>query len=175
MIANIPEVFFPNSNEIQRNEDFNLPPFIGCFVADKNGKTLLRFEIFSGALEFYLKKPHEELFDLELITMFLSAFERFTEQINFENMSGLNLKASNLKMHSIFSFENFTITFFVNPRMNMNLFEKAMKEYFSSLFEENREVFEDFYKKGTTLTVSRLEGEGSLWLNKLNKNLMVLK
>jgi len=175
MIANYPENVSSNIPLVEKTTNVDLPPFIGCLIADKDGKTLLRYEIFSGALEFYLKKPREELFDLELITMFLSAFERFSEQLNFENMSGLNLNGNNLKMHSFFCFDKFTITFFVNPRINMNLFEKAMKNHFNCFFEENENLFENFYQRGTTLTVSRLEREGAQWLNALNKNLLVIK
>ena len=175
MIANYPKTLIPNDSFVENSKNDDLPPFIGCFIADKDGKTLLKFEIFSGALEFYLKKPREEIFDLELITMFLSAFERFSEQINFESMSGLNLTSNNLKMHSFFGFDRFTITFFVNPRIDMKLFEKVMKNYFDNLFEDNKNIFENFYKKGLILTISRLENEGSRWLNKLNKNLLVLK
>ena len=175
MIANHPEVLISDNIVIEKTKNDDLPPFVGCFIADKDGKMLLKFEIFSGALEFYLKKPHEEIFELDLIPMFLSAFERFSEQLNFESMSGLNLTSNNLKMHSFFGFNKFTITFFVNPRIDMSLFEKVMKNYFDNLFEENKNIFENFYKRGLMLTISRLESEGSQWLNKLNKNLLVLK
>jgi hypothetical protein len=175
MIANYPEIFISEKLAITKKENDDLPPFIGCLIADKDGKTLIKFEIFSGALDFYLKKPNEAPFDLDLIPMFLSAFERFSEQINFDSMSGLNLEASNLKMHSFFSFEKFTITFFVNPRINTNLFERTVKTYFSTLFEEYEYLFSNFYKRGSTLIVSRLEREGAQWLNALNKNLLVVK
>ena len=175
MIANYPEIFISENPVIEKKENYEIPPFIGCLIADKDGKTLLKYEIFSGALTFYLKKPHEDLIDIDLIAMFLSAFERFSEQINFEKMAGLDLEANNLKMHSFFCFEKFTITFFVNPRLDMNLFKKAMKIHFTKLFEDNEIIFDNFYKLGTTLTVSRLEREGAQWLNTLNKNILVLK
>jgi len=175
MIANYPDIFISDNLKTINKENNDLPPFLGCLIADKDGKTLLKFEIFSGALDFYLKKPNAAPFDLDLIPMFLSAFERFSEQINFESMAGLNLEASNLKMQSFFYFNKFTITFFVNPRTNMNLFERTMKQYFTILFEEQEHLFENFYKRGTALTVSRLEREGAQWLNALNKNLLVLK
>jgi len=175
MIANYPEIFITNNLEITKKENDDLPQFIGCLIADKDGKTLLKFEIFSGALDFYLKKPNEASFDLDLIPMFLSAFERFSEQMNFDSMSRLNLEASNLKMHSFFCFEKFTVTFFVNPRINTSVFERTMKTYFYNLFEEHEYLFANFYKRGTTLTVSRLEREGAQWLNTLNKNLRVVK
>lgn len=175
MIANYPEIFTSANSEIENKENDDLPPFIGCLIADKDGKTLLKYEIFSGALDFYLKKPNEDPFELDLIPMFMSAFERFSEQINFESMSGLNLESINLRMHSFFCFDKFTITFFVSARIDMNLFKKAMKDYFTNLFEENENLFENFYKRGTILTVSRLESAGAQWLNTLNKNLLVLK
>jgi len=174
MIANYPETLIYNNTFVEKTKNDDLPPFIGCFIADKDGKMLLKFEIYSGALEFFLKKPNEELFDLELITMFLSAFERFSEQINFESMSGLNLKGNNLKMHSFFCFDMFTITFFINPRIQVKLFEKAMKNYFTSFFEENKNILENLYTGGSISDISRLEYEGSQWLNKLNKNILVL-
>jgi hypothetical protein len=175
MLANYPETLLYDNSLVEKAKNDEIPPIIGCFIADKDGKTLLTFEIFHGALESYLKKPNEELFDLELITMFLSAFERFSEQINFESTSGFNLNANNLKMHSFFCFDKFTITFFVNPRINMSLFEKTMKNYFNCFFEENKNIFENFYLNGSVSLISSFEREGAHWLNKLNRNLLVLK
>jgi hypothetical protein len=57
MIANYPENVSSNIPLVERTINDDLPPFIGCLIADKDGRTLLKYEIFSGALEFYLKTP----------------------------------------------------------------------------------------------------------------------
>ncbi len=171
MIANYPEVLISDNLKLKKKENPDLPPFIGCFIADKDGRNLLTFEIFHGALELYLKKPDEELFDLEFITMFLSAFERFSDQLNFQNMSGLNLTGNHLKMHSFFCFDQYTITFFVNPSINMDLFENLIKSYFKNFFEVNKEFFEDYNKRGSLTAITHLEPKGNRWLIELNKAL----
>ena len=76
------------NTEIHENlKDFisnqqNLPPFIGCLIADKDGRCLIKLEIFEGALTYYLKNTMnddvEDGFDLDLIPMFIRAFERFS-------------------------------------------------------------------------------------------------
>jgi hypothetical protein len=34
--------------------NFSVPPFIGCMISDKDGKTIAIFEVFKGALEYIL-------------------------------------------------------------------------------------------------------------------------
>ncbi|MBN1802540.1 MAG: hypothetical protein JW891_13595 [Candidatus Lokiarchaeota archaeon] len=150
----------------------DIPPFIGCFISDKDGKTLLRFEIFEGALENYLRTnptdEGEEIFDLELIPMFISAFERFSEQINFLDLSGLDLRGTGLKMYCFFCFEKFTITFFLNPTIYIKHLREKIISFFNEFFENNQDLFENFYKKCNPKEISRLSSIGNKWLNELN-------
>ncbi len=152
----------------------NIPPLIGCFVSDKDGKTILTFEIFEGALESYLKRNNddneEESFDLELIPMFISAFERFSEQINFNDLSGLDLRGTGLKMYSFFCFEKFTVTFFLSPSIFIKHLREKIISFFNDLYENNRDLFDNFYKSGTINESSRLCSIGNDWLNELNAN-----
>lgn len=163
-----------NLTEISPKKEI-IPPFIGCLIADKDGKTLLRFEIFEGALCYFLKNTMdeslEEGFDLDLIPMFISAFERFSETINFKDLSGLNLMGSGLKMHSFFCFEKFTVTFFLNPKVQVKLISNIIKDFLKVLFKDNEPIFNNFYVKCTREDLIRLEFTGNAWLNKINKYL----
>ena len=169
--------FHDGFNEIILNEN-NLPPFLGALIADKDGKTLLRFEIFEGALNYFLKNEMaediEDGFDLDLIPMFLSAFERFSETINFKGLSGLNLMGTGLKMHTFFCFEKFTVSFFLNPKVQVNLISNNIKDFLKILFKENESVFEDFYANCSMEKLSKIECSGNAWLNKMNKYLSYL-
>jgi len=178
MITNHFNTDFSNGlNDIYPNQD-NLPPFLGCLIADKDGKTLLRFEIFEGALNYYLKNKMidniEDGFDLDLIPMFISAFERFSETINFKDLSGLNLMGTGLKMHTLFCFERFTVTFFLNPKVQVKLISNMVKDFLKILFKENESLFDNFYKNCSMEELSKMEFSGNMWLNKMNKYLSYL-
>ena len=160
------------------NSTENLPPFLGALIADKDGKTLLRFEIFEGALNYFLKKKMEDEvedgFDLDFISMFISAFERFSETINFKNLSGLNLMGRKLKMSTFFYFENFTVTFFLNPKVQVKLISNSIKDFLKTLFKENETIFENFYANCSMEKLKELELSGNKWLNKMNRYLSYL-
>ncbi|MFX1275435.1 MAG: hypothetical protein ACFFBP_13945 [Promethearchaeota archaeon] len=178
MIANhFNTEIYENLKEYTNNQG-NIPPFIGCLIADKDGKTLLRFEIFEGALYYFLKNnmndDFEEEFDLDLIPMFISAFERFSETINFKDLSGLNLMGTGLKMHTFFCFEKFTVTFFLNPRVQVKLISNIIKDFLKVLFKDNEMIFNNFYVNCSREDLSRLEFTGNSWLNKINKYLSYL-
>ncbi len=156
----------------------SLPPFLGCLIADKDGRCLLKFEIFEGALNSFLKKNKnediEDAFDLDLIPMFISAFERFSETFNFKDLSGLNMMGKDLKMYTFFCFEKFTVIFFLNPKIQVKLISNIVKEFLTVLFRENEAIFSDFYKKCKIEELKRLELSGNNWLNKINKYLSYL-
>ena len=87
-----------------------IPPFLGCFVADKNGKTLIKFEVFKGALDFFIKEGFNEgekdnCLDIELIPMFISALERFSAEINIKDLSGFKLEGKNIKLQTFFTIQ----------------------------------------------------------------------
>ena len=86
-----------------------IPPFVGYFIANKDGLTILTTEVFDGALLKFLKDKNddtteEDKFDIALIPMFISALEKFSKEINIQNLSGFSLMGINLKMQ-IFSLQ----------------------------------------------------------------------
>ena len=65
-----------------------IPPFLGCIIADKFGKTLFSYELFNGSIDYFLKEDREndknkQDLDIALIPMFISAFEAFSKEINY--------------------------------------------------------------------------------------------
>ena len=155
--------------------NFSAPPFIGCMISDKNGKTIAIFELFKGALEYFIKKDIRDIkkrnnFDIELIPMFISALEHFSDQICIKDLVGIKLKGTNIKMHSIFSFDHFTITFFLNPLIRIKPYENVICDYCSNLFEKYNETFKNILKLGSKEIISRIELKGRELLRELNES-----
>jgi len=168
-------------NIIQSNLDEIIPPFIGAFIADKDGRTFLKIELFDDALEKFLvsevsKDPNFIPVDLDLIPMFISALEKFSVELNIQDLSGFGLKGSNLGMH-ILTYENFTITFFMNPNVNIDPVINKIDNFFKNLFEENKEEFEHSLATGQIDGLFPLMKSGQIWLKDLNAtyNDMIIK
>ena len=86
---------FPFKNEAIISDvpkDKKNPPFLGFFVANKDGLTLMMVELYDGILLNYLKggvlneEKIEIKFDLDLIPMFISALEKFAQELNIQNL-----------------------------------------------------------------------------------------
>jgi DNA-binding PadR family transcriptional regulator len=159
--------------------DESIPSFIGCFIADKAGKTLLTFELYDGALETFIKRPPnisiplegDDMpgeFDIELVPMFVSALEKFSREINMQELSELKITGINLKMQT-FSYEKYTVTFFVNPSVNIKPIEKKVRDYFQILFSKYKEEFEVSLRTGFVDNISHLNELGQEMLKELNK------
>ncbi len=149
-----------------------IPTFIGAFIADKDGRTLLTFELFENALEkFLLSRTESDLdgvpVDLDLIPMFISALEKFSLELNIKDLSGFSLEGSNLKMY-IFGYENFTVTFFMNPDTNINPVKSKIYNYFKNMFEANESDFEAALDTGQIDLLFPLIEIGKKWLEALN-------
>ena len=155
--------------------NFSAPAFIGCMISDKNGKTVAIFELFKGALEYFIKKNIKDIekrknFDIELIPMFICALELFSDNICIENLEGIKLKGTNIKMLSIFRFSQFTITLFLNPFIRIKSYEKVIRDYYSDLFEKFEEKFEEVLKFKPNDFISQIELKGREWLRELNES-----
>jgi len=159
------------------NSDFSyekIPPFIGCMISDKDSKTIAIFEAFKGALEYFIKKDIKDIekrnnFNIELIPMFICALEHFSDQICIENLAGIKLKGTNIKMHTIFCFSHFTIIFFLNPFIRIKPYENMICDYYSDLFEKYEKEFEDILKLSSNEFISQIELKGRKWLRELNE------
>ena len=162
----------PLNNELVHEE--KIPPFIGALIADKNGILLVKIELFENALERYLlnKLPDDEKIttaDLELIPMFICALEKFSTQININDLTGFDLVGSNLKMQ-IYGYEDYTVTFFMNPDINIKPVDYDVNEYFKNIFNDFHEEFENAIKSGKVDTLFPLIKLGKDWLEELNKS-----
>jgi GTPase SAR1 family protein len=152
----------------------SVPSIIGAIIADKDGRSLLKFELFDDALKEFISQniPNDDTIipiDLELIPMFISALEKFSLELNIQNLTGFGLKGSNLKMN-IFSFEDFTVTLFMNPNINLKAIENKIDNYFKKMFEENRDKFDNAIKTGNLTDLIPIKELGRNWLDELNNS-----
>lgn len=153
--------------------DEEVPSILGAMIADKDGVALLNLELFDDALNRFISQgvPNDGTtipVDLELIPMFISALEKFSLELNIQDLTGFGLKGSNLKMH-IFSYEDFTVTVFMNPNINLKAIEFKINNYFKMLFEEHKDKFELGLKTGKLDEILPLKEIGKKWLEDLNK------
>ena len=79
-----------------------------------------------------------------------------------------------LKMHTFFCFEKFTVTFFLNPKVQVKLISNSIKDFLKMLFKENEAIFENFYANCSMEKLTKIECSGNVWLNKMNKYLSYL-
>jgi len=170
-VSNTSSIKEPIQNQMDSIE--KVPPFIGAIIADKNGKLLLKIELFESALEKYLlnKENDDETntIDLELIPMFMSAIEKFSLQINIDDLSGFNLEGNNLKMH-IFGYDKFTAIVFTNPNINLKPVSNKIRNFFSNIFKDYKIEFENAVRAGKIDTLFPLQEIGKDWLKNLNQS-----
>lgn len=155
------------------NDDFSPPPFIGCLISDKDGIRIASFEVYKGALEFYIKrnindKSRCEQFDVDLISMYFCALERFSEEMNIQNVPSIDLKGTNIILHAIFDFDHFTVIFFLNPFVHIKSYENLIHNYFTKLYEEYKSEFHDIKKLCSLDLANHLEFIGMEWIKHLN-------
>jgi predicted transcriptional regulator len=151
-----------------------IPPFIGAFIADKDGRSLLKFETFDNALKRYILEgiPGEDSnvnLDLDLIPMFISAIEKFSLELNIQDLASLGLQGSNIKMN-VFGFEELTVTVFMNPNVNLKPIEYKIKNYFKNLLKDYKKDFELSIRTGNLDGLNQLVDNGRKWLGDLNKS-----
>ena len=149
-----------------------LPPFIGALVSDKYGKLLVKFEIDENLLDsslghnFPLEKEVAK-FEIELIPMFISALEKFSSEININDLTGFGLEGSNLKMQ-IYSYDDYTVIFFLNPNINLEPVNSRINKYFENLFRKYENEFDVAKNSGNIDILFPIKGLGRKWLKELN-------
>jgi hypothetical protein len=153
-----------------------IPPLIGCLISDKDGKSLVSFETFEGAIQYFVKdqplinNAHtKNTLDVDLIPMYTSAIEMLTRELNIKGVPYVEVNGLNLKLRLLFYFENFTIVMFLNPSMDFALIEDEVKNYFLNLFEEFREDLKDIKKYSSKKFLEFIDRVGWRWLLELNE------
>lgn len=154
--------------------EVKVPSFIGYFISDKSGINYVTVELEDAAINFFLGKDFKEkikkkVIDLDLVSGFVSALEQFSQEINIQDLTGLELKGTNLKMQ-IFSFKEYNVTFFTNPNVNIKPIENKIRDYFESLFRKYRKKFEMVKQTGETSIVAFLRNREREWLKELNSS-----
>ncbi len=149
-----------------------IPSFIGCFIADKDGKLFLKTELFEGVLKSFLRDEdsedlEEKPFDIELIPMFISALEKFSQEINIKNLSGFDLKGINLNM-KIYKFNRYTVTLFTRSNVNLRTIEYKIKSFFLEIFENYKDIFIRFQETGSIEHNIEIANRIKEWLSDLN-------
>ena len=165
------EDFYLNSNEIPFED--RIPPVIGCLISDKDGKAIVSFEVFKGAIQFFMKQKthsHQEKrqFQIDLIPMYVSAIELLSHELNIQGLPGIDINGANLKLKIIFSFKGFTATLFLNPAVDFGTIEELTKTYLSNLFEEFDLELNNTKHVSSDEFVNFLERVGLCWLIDLN-------
>ena len=170
------EVFnFSNENPHQDQ----IPPVIGCLISDKDGKSIVSFEVFKGAIKFFMRKnnhTHQEdkEFQIDLIPMYVSAIELLSHELNIQGLPGLDINGDNLKVKVLFSFKDFTAVFFLNPTVNFASIEDLIKTYLSNLFEEFDHELKSAKDTSSNEFITFLERVGLCWLLDLNNEYILL-
>ena len=72
-------------------------------------------------------------------------------------------------MH-IFGYEDYTVTVFMNPNINLEAIENKINNYFENLFEEYKDKFEMGLKTGKIDDLLPIREIGRNWLEELNKS-----
>ena len=140
-----------------------VPQIIGCLVADKDGKTLLKFEAFEGALNRHLQKENHS--DVELIPMFVSAMAKMSSHFNFQELVSLDVKSTNLTM-TVFFLKQYLITFL--SRVGVRVSKIEVKEFFTQFFQKHDDIFTKYFQRGIILEEKSLNKEGNHWVKALN-------
>jgi hypothetical protein len=110
----------------------------------------------------------EKKINLDLLSMYISAMEKFAKEINIQDLSGFTLMGSNLKMH-VFGFGELSVIFFTNPNILMKSIEYKIRNYFINFFEDHKDIFKKCIKNGSLSELLELRGIGREWLEDLNK------
>jgi hypothetical protein len=167
-----------NSNTIHNYLlEAKVPKFVGCLISDYHGKTLLIFEFYKGALEFFIKqnlsKKKWNEFDLELIPMFISAINKYSVELYDKNIIDIHMFGKNIKMKAILHFNNYIITFFLNATTNFEQYQEDIVLFFSKLFRNYYKEFEQYAKfcHDPKNIFNEIEKKGHLWIQKLSSDL----
>ena len=159
-----------------RSHNFNvIPPVIGIIIADQYGNTITVFEYDSnddddyGSIKSYLSEDHNNLLEIDLVSMYLSSFKIFAGQANIKNLSHLEIYGSNIKAQIYFLLEKFMVIIFLNSHTDLNSKQRAQViNYCEDKLNKYESEYENFNNTSSRETLSILEQKGKRWLKKLN-------
>jgi len=159
-----------------RSHNFNdIPPVIGIITSDQYGNTITVFEYDAndddnyGPIRSYLSEDHNNLLEIDLISMYLSSFKIFAGQANIKNLSHLEIYGSNIKAQIYFLLEKFMVIIFLNSNTDLNSKQRAQViKYCEDKLINHEHEFDNFNNTSSRETLSLLEQKGKRWLKKFN-------
>jgi len=159
-----------------RSHNFNvIPPVIGIIISDQYGNTITVFEYDSnendgyGPIKSYLSEDHNNLLELDLVSMYLSSFKIFAGQANIKNLSHLEIYGSNIKAQIYFLLEKFMVIIFLNSNTDLNSKQRAQViKYCEDKLIKHESDFTNFNETRSREILSILEQKGKRWLKKFN-------
>ena len=161
------------SRKLVMDYEQSMPSFLGAFISDKDGKLLLKFEAKENILENYLLAKSIEpeatsYFDLDLIPMFISALEKFSLELNINELTKLGLEGTNLKIR-VYGYDFLTVTLFINPNVNLEPFEYIIKNFFENLFLKFENQFQSASNTGNLDNLLSIKVVAEEWLAETNQ------
>jgi len=159
---------FKNSIETPKIEE--IPPFLGFLIADRNGRTLTSTEVYDGAFGLFLRYENdlEKSNELDLIPMFISALEKFAEEINIKDLPGFKLEGSNLKIHTV-KYEICTFCLFMRTDVNFDTVKDYIFDWFDNMMENHKSEIEMSIQSGNMIYSNSLKDDTKKWLDKLTQ------
>jgi hypothetical protein len=138
-------------------------------VADKDGKTLMTTELYDDIFREILNSKNDDIHtDHELIPMFICALEKFSSELNIQNLSSFKLKGTNIRLQT-YRYELITVTLFINGRTNIRPIKDQIKDWFDNFFKKYEKEFESSILSCDVSKLVELSEEGREWLVDLNQ------
>lgn len=160
-----------------KENNFNIiPPIIGILFADLFGNAIMTFEYgkndrYKPIKSYLLDDNSKNILEIDLISMYFSAFSSFASNTNIKNLSRLEIHGSNLKIQISFLFDKFMIICFLNSNILLSLkLQEQILEYFSDLIKIHESKLINFNSEESKDTLRKLRNKGKSWLKRLNKN-----
>ncbi len=157
-------------NNIESTKIEEIPPFLGFLIADRNGRNLTSTEVYEGAFGLFLKYEDdlEKRNELDLIPMFISALEKFAEEINIKDLPGFKLEGSNLKIHTV-KYDICTFCLFMRTDVNFETVKEYVFDWFDNLMETHKSKIEMSIQSGNMLYSNSLKDDTKKWLDSLTQ------
>jgi small GTP-binding protein len=151
-----------------RNDEvvIETPPFIGFFIADLNGRTILMVESREGVMKQCIGMDDEK--NIDLIPPFISALTSFSKEIHIVNMADFKIKGQNAIMY-IFERDQFNLIMFLSPDTNIDMFKAEIQGFFKSLIEKYATELRNMLKTGNVADLDQMHQVAKDWLLELEE------
>ncbi|MEX2684059.1 MAG: GTPase domain-containing protein [Candidatus Sigynarchaeota archaeon] len=145
----------------------DMPPFIGFFISDLNGRTILVVEYKDNMLKQCLGIDEDKNFDL--IPPFISALTSFSKEIRLVNMADFKIKGQNAIMY-VFEHDQYNLIMFLNIDTNIDAVKAEIQAFFTSLIKKYSKELDNAMATGNVARLSHVKSEAKDWLIHLDEN-----